>query len=146
MLTHQDVSNLAGVIHTLKSRLADAFARRGIGYPPMQLKVLRMVSRIDACNAQCVAQTLDRDKAQVTRLLQELVNDGVLERIPNPVDKRSQLLHLTEEGSVLYQQMLDAEQEVLRELAGMLSSEDQQAFSELMARMNAALNPVCTGL
>lgn len=139
MLTHQDIGHISGVLYAFKNRLAEAFAQRGLAFAPTQLKVLRLVSHMSPCTAQALAQTLGRDKAQVTRLLQDLVNTGVLERVPNPDDKRSQLLHLTAEGESLYQQMLEAEQEVLESISKSISQSDAVAFSQLLERVATAL-------
>ncbi len=139
MLTHRDIGHIAGVLHAFKNRLAEAFGQRGLDFAPTQLKVLRLINQMSPCTAQALAQTLGRDKAQVTRLLQELVNAGVLEKVPNPDDKRSQLLHLTAQGNVLYQQMLEAEQEVLESMSESVRDQDAEAFSQLLERVSTAL-------
>ncbi len=136
MLKHQDIGRLSAILHEFKTRLGDAFSSRAISYPPMQIKVLRLVSERAPCTAQCVAQTLSRDKGQVTRLLQELVSDGILTREPNPDDKRSQLLSLSPEGEALFARMREAEQQVLADVSGQIAADDLQLFASVLQRFH----------
>ena len=133
MLNHRDIANLSHLLNAFKSRLAEAFARRDLEYPPMQIKVLRLISSRGACTALHVAQTLDRDKAQVTRLLQALVREGVLLKKDHPSDKRSQLLSLSAHGEQVFADMQAAEQEALAEMSEHLGE-------ECVALLSAALS------
>ncbi len=79
------------------------------------------------------------DKGAVSRQVQALLELGLIERSPDPDDRRAAILTITDEGA----RRLEAAAEKRRaEVLGRLSSwepADLQAFVESLARYNAAL-------
>ena len=102
-----------------KQRLAKEFALRGIQLAPTHLKVMRLLNEKQPCTAHELAILLERDKAQVTRLLQGLVDQSLIEKRPNPSDKRSQLLLLSDYG----QERMDAMQAIASHLQQVMRGE-----------------------
>ncbi|MEM7115145.1 MAG: MarR family transcriptional regulator [Chloroflexota bacterium] len=95
---------------------------------PMQMRVLRAIWRGDNVTSQHVVAALKRDKAQVTRLVNELVARNLVYREPNPNDKRSKLLKLTDEGEHIFRQVEEVEKVVFAEMAKGIAEEDMQTF------------------
>lgn len=116
MLNESVIYALSHVLHQFKAQLAQGLATAGIALAPTHFKVLRLIARMTPCTAQDIAYQLQRDKAQVTRLLQELLQQAVIERIPNPHDKRSQWLSVTAHGKALLESMAAVEAQVLEHL------------------------------
>lgn len=138
MFTHQLVENIFGFMHKFKHRLAEEFAAEGINYIPSQLKVLRRIDAMAPCTSQALAKNLRRDKAQVTRLVQELINNEILHKAPNPNDKRSQLLSLTKNGRATLEKMSDLEQKVLADLSANFSGDEQEQLMSLLIQLNTS--------
>ena len=57
--------------------------------------MLQLIHALDPATPQLIAQRSGRDKAQVTRLLQEMEKQGLIEKRPHPTDRRSICLALT---------------------------------------------------
>jgi DNA-binding MarR family transcriptional regulator len=79
------------------------------------------------------------DKGAVSRQVSALLELGLIERSPDPEDRRAAILAITEEGSRRLSTIADLRRrEVLERLSGW-SDEDLQAVVDVMARYNNAL-------
>ena len=79
------------------------------------------------------------DKGAVSRQVGALLALGLIERSPDPEDRRAAILAITEEGSRRLGTIADLRRrEVLERLSGW-SDDDLGAFVAVMARYNAAL-------
>ncbi|NDV93037.1 MarR family transcriptional regulator [Alteromonas sp. 345S023] len=84
--------------HAVKKQLAIQLEVEAVGLVPMQVRVMKIIHRRSPCTALDIASFMHRDKAQITRLVNGLMEQGFVEKVPNPEDKRSQLLSLTTTG------------------------------------------------
>jgi DNA-binding MarR family transcriptional regulator len=75
--------------HTYKSRLRETIKEKQIPLSIKHIRALKGISRNPACTAHSIAQRMQRDKAQITRVLNELLKDGLIAKIDNPKDSRS---------------------------------------------------------
>ncbi|RZM37261.1 MAG: MarR family transcriptional regulator [Sphingomonas sp.] len=85
-----------------KSHLAradSALTARGLGRA--HHRVLYMVSRRPGQSVTTLLETLGITKQSLGRVLRELTDQGLLEGRTGEHDRRTKLLHLTEEGSML---------------------------------------------
>jgi DNA-binding MarR family transcriptional regulator len=79
------------------------------------------------------------DKGAVSRQVGALLDLGLIERSPDPEDRRAAILAITDEGSRRLATIADSRRrEVIDRLAGW-SDENLQEFVDLMARYNGAL-------
>ncbi|QIL89060.1 MarR family winged helix-turn-helix transcriptional regulator [Microbulbifer harenosus] len=142
-------SNLSDTLHRLahgyKCCLRAEVSERELGLPITHIRALKGIYRNPESTAFSIARRMQRDKAQITRVLKELLNDGLIEKRPNPTDGRSQLLFPTEKGRAVMQQLLAAEREAAARMTRGLTQKELQLFTELSARMVANLNadPEC---
>lgn len=73
-------------------------------------------------NASDLGALLHLEKSSVSRLIQKLENDGLIEVVPDPSDKRSRVLSLTQDG-----------QNLLGEVEGFARRQLRSALDELSA-------------
>lgn len=73
----------------------------------------------------------DLNASNVTRALRKLEQQGIVQRLDNPKDKRSNLWKLTERGSELACEINQILVKVEKNFMASLSKEDRQAFVEL---------------
>jgi DNA-binding MarR family transcriptional regulator len=79
------------------------------------------------------------DKGAVSRQVGALLDLGLIERTPDPEDRRAAILAITEEGSRRLSTIADMRrEEVIDRLSGW-SDEDLHGFVAMMARYNNAL-------
>ena len=127
------------LVHAFKSCLAAELEAEGLSVAPTHMKILKMIAAMDGCTAQRIAQSINRDKAQVNRVIQDLVAQGMVERMRNPADKRSQLLHLSDKGKVTLESMNAVEHRVLCQMTHGIDAERQQAFIDLAEQLRSNL-------
>ena len=79
--------------------------------------------------------SLNLTSGGLTKILHRLTDDGLVERIVNPEDKRSTLVRLTDKGDALLAQAMDD-----------LCEKDQNVFSVLQPEERDALQAICCKL
>ena len=128
-------SHIAELFHTGKSVLSREFQAAGLPYPATYLKVTRLIDRIQPCTAQTLVQKLQRDKAQITRLLNDMETHGLIAREPNPEDRRSQLLLLSAKGRDDFAAMQAIETKMVKQMTKGMSREEREALMNAMTQI-----------
>ncbi|MEM1232999.1 MAG: MarR family transcriptional regulator [Pseudomonadota bacterium] len=65
---------------------------------PMGVLLLLQLESMQPCNIQALATAMGRDNSQLTRLIRDLEEKGVISRSPQPDDARATLVALTPKG------------------------------------------------
>ena len=102
---------------------------------PMHVQVLKLIGAKNEITANQISVDLMRDKAQVTRLLNTLADEGLVTKKPNPNDKRSQLIICTDTGWALYQRVTEIDRYILEQLSEGLTQEELWEFQRLAEKM-----------
>jgi DNA-binding MarR family transcriptional regulator len=131
MNTPKLIESIFQLLHALKSELSEELSKNGVQIAPMHIKILKVLSVKAPCTAQCLADFLGRDKGQVARLIQDLLAADQIERLPNPNDKRSQLLHLKDAAKDTLNKMNAIENKLTSRMAENVSEDDQALFISL---------------
>lgn len=105
----------------------------------MHMRLLHLLADNPQCSANQLSKVTGRDKAQITRLVKELEQKALVQRRPNPSDKRGQLLMLSEKGRDLSAATHAVERQVEDDLLHGLSEDEIATFIELANRMLANL-------
>ncbi len=128
------------LVHAYKSHLRSEVAKQNLNLPITHFRALKGIARNPSSTALSLARRMQRDKAQITRVLKELQEDGLIEKRPNPEDGRSQLLLPTRKGQNVIARLLEAEQHTAQTMTRSLNARDVQRFTELTAHMVANLD------
>lgn len=123
------------LMHAYKSHMRQAVQDRQLGLPITHIRALKGVCRNPQCTAQSIAQRMQRDKAQITRVLNELLRDGLIEKRDNPADRRSQLLRSTPKGRAIMGQLRGLERKTATAMSKNLSREEVGEFIRLATIM-----------
>ncbi|BCE01283.1 MarR family winged helix-turn-helix transcriptional regulator [Marinicellulosiphila megalodicopiae] len=103
---------------------------------PGDINVLKEIASHDGnITANEIANLLNRDKAQITRILILLIKENMIEKQANPNDKRSQFLVMTNRGKAIHQQISKVDQLMLEQLGEGLSKQELQTFQNLAEKM-----------
>jgi DNA-binding MarR family transcriptional regulator len=78
-------------------RLRSVFAA-SVGLSPVEFNALMRIAQVDDLTPKALANHLDITTGAVTAMTDRLVGAGLVDRRPNPDDRRSLLLGLTEMG------------------------------------------------
>ncbi|MBU2873951.1 MarR family winged helix-turn-helix transcriptional regulator [Marinobacter salexigens] len=123
------------LMHAYKHLLREGVQRQKIELPVTQIRVLKAICRNDQINAQSIAKRMQRDKAQVTRALNDLIRDGLIVKGDNPLDRRSQLLNPTSEGRAVMTKLDSVEEWAVQQLTAKLESDELAFFLRISQTM-----------
>lgn len=129
LLTQENKFNLlAGRVPLLLNRfISQNFKRNGIDLTREQWSVLAVLWKNDGCSQQVIADETSRDKPSVTRLIDNLVKEGYVERRNDANDRRLNLIFLTDKGKSIEGKVLESVNETI-DIATKSLSEDQILF------------------
>lgn len=130
---------LHSVLHLYRSNRSQSFREREPDITHMESRVLDYFARHPGATLSDLVQHSGRDKAQLTRLIKNLRENGFLEAREDAADRRAVRLHLTEKGLVLQQDLRKSGQEVLERAVEGLSAEQRQQLVDLLAVLKGNL-------
>ena len=105
---------------------------------PRGYQVMSIVSADATCNQAGIAEFLGLDRTVMTYLVDDLEKAGLVERKPDPADRRARLVVLTAKGRKIYDAESSRIREVERAVLGSLSDADADVFRQLLVRVAVA--------
>ncbi|MFC4294175.1 MarR family winged helix-turn-helix transcriptional regulator [Novosphingobium tardum] len=142
---HDNVAFLANDIGRLfRKRFDAASGQAGLTGP--QWRLLGAIQRNPGANQIALANFLDVEPITAARMIDRLEKAGLVERRPDPGDRRAWCLHLTEAAQPqIAEARALAEKVIARSLAG-IDENDQALLRDLLGRMRDNLSEGCCGL
>lgn len=132
-------SELTVLIRRVKRLLGDRARSVHPELAPLSFMVLQYVRDSGPVRAGELAEVFGVDKAGVSRLVQQLVELGLVERSPDPGDRRASLLVGTTEAAQRVDAMRHERSERFDQRLGEWSDPEITEFAEQLARYNRAL-------
>lgn len=136
----KSLDSLFKLVHAVKRNVHEKIEALDLDIAPMHVRVLKIITKKPQCTAVDIANFLDRDKAQVTRLLSALIKQELIVKEPNPEDKRSQCLAITERGNTIVEQLTDVDSEMFEKMKIGIDSEELATFERVAKAMAQNLN------
>jgi DNA-binding MarR family transcriptional regulator len=101
------------------------------GGPPREYVLLDALAEADAQSQQSLARRLDVNRTIMVRLVDRLEDAGLVTRTPNPANRRSQILSITDAG----RKTLAALSERDEQLTAVLTAGERGRLKELLRRL-----------
>ena len=119
--------------HTLRK----AFTRRAaaLGVTGAQWKVLFKLSLRPGLRQVEIADMLDIEPITLTRILDRLQEAGLIERSPDPADRRAWRLHVTAKAEPLVEKLRRIADDLTAEAFAGIGSEDIETVRRTLARV-----------
>ena len=122
------INDVARLLRTYADHRAAQF-----GMTRAQWAVLVRLDRSEGLNQSELADTLDLQPITLTRLLDKLCDSGLIERRPDPDDRRAKRLFLTPAARPLLKQLAGLGEETMNSATEGLSQDDiERMVSELV--------------
>jgi MarR family transcriptional regulator for hemolysin len=131
---NREILFLINDVGRLLRTYADQKARQ-FGMTRAQWAVLLKLERYEGANQSDLAEYLEIQPITLTRLVDRLCDSGLIERRPDPADRRAKLLYLTPAARPLIEK-ISAEIEVLAD--EVLAGTDRQAVDAAMSQLGIA--------
>jgi MarR family 2-MHQ and catechol resistance regulon transcriptional repressor len=118
---------------------APVWARFGITEPRFMVLRLLFLSRDKRASMSEIAADINKGMANVTQLVDGLVQDGLVERVVAPHDRRVVHARLTPRGEQLFTSVFPENAARIEEAWAPLSDDEKLQMVHLLARMHAHL-------
>jgi DNA-binding MarR family transcriptional regulator len=106
---------------------------------PAQFEVLAHLHTNPGITQQELAEKLLVTKGNVCGLINRLEADGLVERCPDPEDRRSNRLHLTEKATQIASEAIPDHEAFIEDHMAALSGEDLEALHALLRGLDQSL-------
>lgn len=128
--------SMFNLIHTTKRHMYESILQLGLPISPMHVRVMKIIDRKPHTTANDIACFINRDKAQVTRLLNLLIKESFIEKFSNPDDKRSQYLGLTTQGKAVIVKLIALEDRMQQQLVNGVTDAELAQLTAVLDKMN----------
>ncbi|RSZ36229.1 MULTISPECIES: MarR family transcriptional regulator [unclassified Variovorax] len=138
-MTDDEASNplrLIGRVTRGFTRIADGGLRE-FGFAVGQLPVLVSLKKSKALSQAELARIAQVEQPSMAQLLARMERDGLVERVPDPVDKRSRLISLTPLASRRLPKAKTLMDTHAQEALAGFSPEEVEQLTALLVRLNA---------
>ncbi len=112
---------------------------RAFGLTAPQFGLLNQLSRSHGPTQQECSHALYIDKANLSGIVDRLSRTGLVDRIPDPVDRRYNRIYLTPRGRDVLAAARAEVEALLREVFGNLSSAEQERLHQLLGQLHQGL-------
>jgi DNA-binding MarR family transcriptional regulator len=135
MKNDTSLENLFQLVHSIKRKIHRQIEGLDLELTPMQVRIIKIIHKKKPCTAIDIANALERDKAQITRLLTPLIQQNFIAKKINPTDKRSQYLTLTKSGQAVMTQLLILDDQLSNKMMTDLNSQELLTFQQTIEKM-----------
>ena len=138
-MEYQDPGQLADLLHRLTRRLRRAQAERlaPLGLTPAQERAMRMIARNEEpLRMTEIADRLGIVPRSLTTVIDALEEDGLVRREVDPRNRRAILLHLTDRGTAVRDELREARRRAAEDLFAPLGDADREALGGLLTRLD----------
>lgn len=119
------------------SRLFSIYLREAdISVTKEQWSILAVLWKKDGVTQQYLADKTFRDRAGITRLLDNLQKAGLVERRPDKEDRRTNCIFLTEKGKAIEEDVVEVLDDVVHSITHNIPDEDIERLREIFDQIN----------
>ncbi|GAB6070911.1 MarR family transcriptional regulator [Thiomicrorhabdus hydrogeniphila] len=128
---NSSLENLFQLVHALKRQLHQQTDQLNVDIAHMHIRVIKVIDKKQPCTANDIIQFLGRDKAQVTRLINMLIEKGLITKEINPNDKRSQYLNTTQAGVDILNEIKEIDSKTVQIMSQGLTPHELEEFQRI---------------
>jgi len=116
-------------------RLLRNFRDAGLEITPEQWAVLMQLMQKDAQCQQDLATLTNKDMPSMTRLVDNLEKYGLVQRLPDPSDRRMKRIHLTKDGKCLQKDLVKMANKTIEEATAGISKKDLSTIKNTLNKI-----------
>ena len=131
--------HLNRIMHTVGRRLSGHLQDYDLTLA--QFGVLAQLQAVPDISQQMLADWLFVSKGNIVGLLNRLEGRGLVERRPDPEDRRTHVVSLTKQGAALAARVVPEHEKLVAECMGVIAPEDQRTLHQLLRTLDRALEP-----
>jgi len=130
--------NFGFLLRNVSNRYVLRFEQRarGISLTLAQCKALVRLEKNEGISQAGLAELADIEPMTMVRILDRMEADGLLERRPDPADRRARRLYLTGKAKPLLDEIWHLAELTRAETFAGISRKDREAFIDMLERMH----------
>lgn len=117
-----------------------------LGLTPAEARTLSHVARCGPMRQSVLAERIGVEAMTLSACLDRLEEQGLVQRTPDPSDRRAKLANITEAARPVLDKILRASAEMRSDMTDGIDAEDVEAFRNMLAMIRtnlAAMRPEC---
>ncbi|RUM56476.1 MAG: MarR family transcriptional regulator [Marinomonas sp.] len=134
------VRELSFLLTDVKRLLRREYLKSDLPITPMQARALVYVSRFEGLRQKALADILEIQPITIARLIDQLSDEGLVERRPDPTDRRAHCLYLTDQAQALLDDIGVVVEDVNRKAVAGLSADEIDQLLHLLKVMHSNLS------
>ena len=140
--THAAAASVGFMLSTLGHAISRRFHRalEPLELHPREFAVLRAVKVNDGQSQQTLAERLHIPPSRIVAIVDELESRGLVERRPDPSDRRLRTLYVTGHGQTLLDDAFNLVVQHERTISAALTAKERVQLLELLNRIAAGLD------
>lgn len=107
------------------------------GLEPREFLVMNLVASHEGESQQAISESVGIAKSHMVKLVDQLEQRGLIERRPNPDDRRQHALYLTAEGRKQRNHARNAAQKLERDVRGHLTAKEIEVLQTALVKLQA---------
>jgi DNA-binding MarR family transcriptional regulator len=138
-MAYEDPVQLADLLHRLTRRVRRGQAQQlaPLGLTPAQERALRVITRADEPRRMTeLADQLGIVPRSLTTVIDALEEAGLVRREVDSRNRRATLVHLTEKGAAVRDDMREARRRAAEDLFAPLTGDDREALARLLTMLD----------
>lgn len=136
MILIKQVGVYLNLVHSkFKQYVSEIFRKHGINLTPEQFLVIDQLWKGDCLPQQKIADILMKDKNSVTKLIDAMEKKNLVVRLPDPDDRRSNLIALTDIAKSMKDDVTDVATKAVNSIIKNIPQEDVKLFVTVLIKM-----------
>jgi len=134
------INHALRVIHmNIRCKMSAEVKRQNVDFSPLEHIAMGHILKSGGASQQMLVESMNKDKAQIARIVARLLQQDLIIKQENPEDKRAVLLNLSNKGENLLTRLDLVEIEIMSEMLSGFSDKESALFCELLERINKNL-------
>jgi len=133
------VASFAGLYMQLMRTLDRRMAEQGASLA--RTKMLLVVQKRGPLRAKDIAEYFEQSPRTVTESIDGLERDGLVQREPDPSDRRAKLVRITPKGVEAAAKTEPLRRQMIEQAFGILDPAEREALREILAKISSAVVP-----
>jgi DNA-binding MarR family transcriptional regulator len=140
MLTIFTIENLYAILSgrthsAFNKALLTHFKNNNISLSKEQWTILSVLWQEDGCSQQTLAEKTYKDKPGITRLVDNLEKENLVERRPDSKDRRLNLIFLTSQGKAIENDVMTVVEQTIKSAIEGIAPENLQIVKETFLKV-----------
>ncbi|NWG15465.1 MAG: MarR family transcriptional regulator [Chloroflexi bacterium] len=110
-----------------------------LGLTVIEWYILRALYEQDGQHASELARAVGRAATSFTPILDKLQHKDLIQRRPDPADRRAVRIHLTDKAKEQRERVMETADQIERNIHGMIENGDYETFKHVLAVLQAMM-------